>query len=324
MKRALVTILFAAVTATAAPAATKAATKGATNVVAKPALANDPVEKEYQRLLELDDKVHEEIDKLITENAAFKEKGAGLAEAALALKIEQRRQPVREAWQEFLKLNPRHVRGLLAYGSFLNDLGEGQEAAKQWEKAREFAPSNPAAWNNLAKYHASNGPTKKALEYFAKAIELDPRQAVYHHNLGTTVFFFRKDAMDYYKITEQQVFDRALQHYAEAMKLAPEDFVLASDVAQAYYGIRPPRHEAAVGAWELALKLVRDDAEREGVHLHLARVLANAGKFDEARKHLAVVKLPNLQETKVRVAATLERMAKPGTEPSTPAPVKEK
>ena len=31
---------------------------------------------------------------------------------------------------------------------------------------------------------------------------------------------------------------------AEALKLDPKNFLLASDVAQTYYGIRPPRVEA--------------------------------------------------------------------------------
>lgn len=294
---------------------TRAATnavKGATAAAGAPV---DPAEQEYRRLLALDDKVHEEIDQLIRENAAFKAKGAGIAEAALALKIEQRREPVRQAWEDFLRKNSRHARGFLAYGSFLNDLGDELAAGKQWERARELDPQNPAVWNNLANYHGHRGPVKKAFEYYAKAIMLNPNEALYHHNLGTTVFLYRKDAMEFYRSTEQQVFDRALLHYAEALRLEPEDFKLAADVAQTYYGIRPPRNDEAVAAWERALKLAGDDAEREGVHLHLARVQINAARFAEARKHLALVQQASLQETKQRLAQMLEEREKKPTPP---------
>ena len=314
-------LLLAAVNTTLAAAKAVKGKAPAAPIVAE---TSDPVEQEYQRLLALDDKVHEEIDQLIRDNAAFKEKGAGVAEAALALKIEQRLEPVRQGWQDFLQLHPKHARGFLAHGSFLNDLGEELDASKQWERARELDPANPAAWNNLANYFGHRGPVKKAFEYYAKAIALDPKQSVYHHNLGTTVFLFRTAAMEFYQINEQQVFDRALAHYAEAMRLAPDDFKLAADVAQTYYGIRPPRHDAAIAAWEQALKLARDDAEREGIHLHLARVQINAGRFEVARKELMLVQHDTLQVTKQRVAQTLEtkeKLAQEGAKPA-PAPVK--
>ena len=67
--------------------------------------------------------------------------------------------------------------------------------------------------------------------------------------MGDTVFLFRKDAREFYGITEQQVFDKALGLYAEALKLDPKNFPLASDVAQTYYGIRPMRLDDALKAW---------------------------------------------------------------------------
>jgi len=57
---------------------------------------------------------------------------------------------------------------------------------------------------------------KKAFDYYAKAIELNPQEPIYYHNFGTTVYLFRKDAMDFYGITEQQVYDKALGLYSKA------------------------------------------------------------------------------------------------------------
>ena len=68
------------------------------------------------------------------------------------------------------------------------------------------------------------------------------------------------------------------------MKLDPGNFVLATDYAQTYYGIRPIRTEEAITAWKDVLKIASNETEREGVYLHLARIKLSAGRFDEVRR----------------------------------------
>jgi tetratricopeptide (TPR) repeat protein len=157
------------------------------------------------------------------------------------------------------------------------------------EKARELDPTNPAAWNNLANHYGHRSPVKKAFEYYAKAIELDPKEPVYRQNLATTTYLFRKDAQEYYNINEQQVFDRALELYRSALKLDPTNLLLAIDYAQTYYGIRPMRTNEALESWTNALTLTKTSDEKQGVFLHLARVELNTGHFDEARTHLNAI-----------------------------------
>ena len=90
-------------------------------------------------------------------------------------------------------------------------------------------------------------------------------------------------------INEQQVFDKALALYQKAIRLDPDNFPLATDYAESYYGIRPLRTNDALAAWTNALQTAHNDAEREGVYIHLARVKIAAGRFDEARAQLAAV-----------------------------------
>src|SRR5205814_4271521 len=273
--------LLSALVATNQPVAVSnfvARTTGISVTVPNP---DDPVEKGYQNLLEADDAAQEEVDKWIREETAFREQGAGLPDATLKARIEQRFKAVRDTYDAFLQDHPEHARAHLAYGSFLMETHEDEEAVKQMEKARELDPKNPAAWNNLANYYGHRSPVKKAFEYYAKAIDLNPNEPVYYQNLATTVFLFRPDAMEFYQIDEQQVFDKALALYRKAMKLDPNNFVLASDYAQTYYGIKPIRTDDAIAAWEDALKIAGNNAEREGVYLHLARFKLNAGRFPE-------------------------------------------
>src|SRR2546425_985970 len=123
---------------------------------------NDPVEKEYQKLLETDDAAQEAVDKWIRDETAFREQGAGLPDATLKARIEQRLKGVRDAYDGFLRNHPDHARAHLAYGSFLMETHEEEEAVNQMEKARELDPKNPAAWNNLANYYGHRSPLKIA------------------------------------------------------------------------------------------------------------------------------------------------------------------
>jgi len=299
--------LLSALVATNRPVAVSnfvARTTGISVTVPNP---DDPVEKEYQNLLEADDAAQEEVDKWIRDETAFREQGAGLPDATLKARIEQRFKAVRDAYDAFLRDHPEHARAHLAYGSFLMEIHEDEEAVKQMEKARELDPKNPAAWNNLANYYGHRSPVKKAFEYYAKAIELNPNEPVYYQNLATTVFLFRPAAMEFYNIDEPQVFDKALDLYRKAMKLDPDNFVLASDYAQTYYGIKPMRTADAIAAWESALKIAPDAKEREGVYIHLARIKLEAARFDEVHRLLNSVTNEMYASLKNRLLRNLER-----------------
>jgi tetratricopeptide (TPR) repeat protein len=264
---------------------------------------DDPVETEYLKLLEIDNAAQAEVDRWIQENNTFKSQGAAVAASTLNARIEQRFAPVKKAYEEFLGRHPDHARARLAYGSFLNDIHEEDAAMQQWEKAREADPKNPAAWNNLANYYGHNGPVSNSFTYYAKAIELDPTESTYYFNLATTVYLFRRDATNFYRIGEQQVFEKAMGLYRKALELDPTNFVLATDYAQSYYGFDPKlsgnaeqdrkikqKHfEDAIAAWQQAFKLAGDDIERQGVLMHYARLQINADRFDEARRNLDAI-----------------------------------
>ena len=275
-----------------------------------PAAPGDRVEQEYTKLVEDDDATQAEVDKWIQDNNAFAAKGAGAKPADLNRRIHERFEPIRKRYEEFIKQHPEHVRARVAYASFLGDIHDEAAAQEQLEKALELDTNNPAVYNNLANIYGHDGPVKKAFEYYAKAIDLNPRESVYYHNFGTTVYLFRKDAKEFYDITEQQVFDKALELYAQALKLDPTNFPLASDIAQTYYGIKPTRTEDALQAWTNALHIANDEIEREGVYLHFARLKLHAERFDEARAHIAAVTNEMYNDLRNRLARNIELQEK--------------
>jgi tetratricopeptide (TPR) repeat protein len=295
--------LLSALVATNPPAAVSNLVQKQTGLSVPIADVNDPVERAYRKLLEDDDAAQAEVDEWIQERNRKSDAQTDVEKAALNLRIQRRFEPVIKGYEAFITAHPTHANARIAYGSFLNDIGEEAGAEAQWNKARELDPRNPAAWNNLANFYGHNGDVKKSFEYYARAMDLDPAEPVYVQNLATTVFLFRKDAMEFYQITEPEVFAKAMSLYHKALSLDPENFKLAAELAQTYYGVRPPKFDdtnatrraelkladEALDAWRTAQKLTSSDLEREGIHLHFARWQINTGRYEDARRNLDAV-----------------------------------
>ena len=248
---------------------------------------NDPAERELRNLMIADDAALDEVNAWISTNQI--PRSDTNAAAALNKRIHERFGGLRHDYESFLRNHPDSARGFLAYGSFLNDIGDEDGAKVQYENSKQLDPKNPAVWNQLANYYGEYGGLTNAFAYYTEAIRLDPTEPTYYQNFATTVYLFRKDAREFYGITEQQVFDKALGLYQQAMKLKPDDLVLATDYAQSYYGIKPMRTNDALAAWTNCLNICKDENEREGILVHLARTKIAACMFTEAQAHLDAI-----------------------------------
>ncbi len=275
--------------------------------------SNDTAEMELKQLMAKDDAAQAEVTKWTQDNNAFAAQGAGESKAELNRRIMARLNGIRTGYEDFLRRYPDSAGGHLAYGSFLNDIGEEEAAMRQNEKASRLDPKNPAAWNNLANYYCENGLLTNAFTDYAKAIELNPAEPVYYQNLATVVYLYRKDARDFYHINEQQVFDKSLALYRKAMQLDPGNFRLATDCADSYYEIRPLRTNEMLAAWSNALQIAHDDIEREGVYIHLARIKMLAGRYAEARAQLDAVTNSKYADLKHSLERSITEREKPPT-----------
>ncbi|HTH47986.1 MAG TPA: tetratricopeptide repeat protein [Candidatus Limnocylindria bacterium] len=290
---------------------------------------NDPVELELQKLMVADDAAQEAANKIVDATQQPVDPLVAPAPLTLRARLEETYKPVREGYEDFLKRHPDHARGWMAYASFLHDIGDEEGSIAEYEKARELDPKDPAAWNNLANIYAHIGPVAKAFPYYEEAVRLKPDEPLYLHNFGTLVFLFRRDATNYFKCDEQAVFSRALALYDRALKLDPKNFPLASDVAQTYYGIKPPPTttpeefrlaelhlaDQALGSWTNALSIAGDGVEREGVYLHFARWNIRIGRFAEARTNLASVTNAMYLQVKERLERNLLEKDPPAAKP---------
>jgi tetratricopeptide (TPR) repeat protein len=305
--------LLSAVLATNQPQAVSNLIQQQTGLAVAIPDSNDPAEQELQKLMADDDAASAEVDQWIRDNQDFYKQGAGASNEDLNKRIMERFAPVRKGYEDFLRHHPDSARGYLAYGSFLNDLGEEDRAALIYEKSRQLDPKNPAVWNNLANYYGEHSPVTNAFIFYAKAIELNPNEPVYYQNLATMVYLYRKDAEQFYSLTEPQVFEKALALYRQAIKLDPNNFPLATDYAQSYYGIKPLRTNDALVAWTNALQIARDENERQGVYIHLARIKMIAGDYAGSRAQLDAVTNADLVDLKSRLEKNLDAREHPAT-----------
>jgi tetratricopeptide (TPR) repeat protein len=250
---------------------------------------NDPVENEYYKVMLDDDAAEKEVLNWMDTSDAFAKAGGGGSTLTLNMKIQQRLDGIKREYEDFIERHPNHANVRLAFGSFLNDNHDDEGALKQWEAARQLAPTNPAAWNDLGKYYVEHDQVTNAFAHYDKAIELNPAQAVYYHNLAAAVYLFRNAAREYYHLDGPQVFDKAQSLYRQAIKLDPDNFVLSTDYAQSFYGTNPPRWKDGLAAWMEALKLAGDDVEREGVYLQMAHIHLELGEYDQAQSSLNAV-----------------------------------
>ncbi|HXJ61231.1 MAG TPA: tetratricopeptide repeat protein [Verrucomicrobiae bacterium] len=297
---------------------------------------NDPLERELKQIMAADDAAQAEVDDWILTRQKEGSPEHEVLEATFRARILERFKPVRKSYEQFLEAHPDHAAARLAYGSFLSDLGDDTAAENQWERARETDPTNAAAWNNLANHYGHFGPVAKAFEYYARAIELEPRESLYYQNMATTVFLFRTEATNYYGITEQQVFEKAMNLYKKALELDPQNFRLAAEVAQTYFGIKPLHTDnaqtnrqaelkladQAMAAWRVALKLADNDLERESVHLNLARWQINTERFADAHRSLNLVSNQALLPSKNTLTRklTTREASKATNSPASPTP----
>jgi len=294
-----------ALLATNQPAALSNLVTQTTGVTVTAMATNSPLAMELHKIEEQDDAAAADVDEWIIQNDKFAKEGAGIPKADLNRRIRDRFEASRTAYKDFIRRHPDYAPARVAYASFLHDMGDEDGEFEQLQKARDLDPTIPSVWNNLGNYYGEYSPITNAFACYEKAIQLDPKEPVYYDNFATTVYLFRKDAREYYHLTEQQVFDKAMGLYSVALKLDPTNFERATDLGMSYYGIKPFRTNDALAAWTNALSLAHDEIEREGIYIHFARVMGQIGQFEEAHKRLDAVTNQMYVDMKRRVARSV-------------------
>lgn len=272
-------------------------------LVAWPALGQpSEADARYEQLLAADRQLALDIER------------AGPAPGMLAAaKLRARLRRLEDDYRDFVRRHPQHGRGLVAYGSFLEDLGRRAEAVQCWEKA--LAVPDADAWtqahalNNLANYWGHEGDPQRALRDYERAIQLLPDEPVFRFNWATMCSLYRTDAAKLYGWDNAEIFRRSLEQFRRARDLAPHDPSYARAYAETFYLMPSADWSAAYDAWLYCLNQPLEDEARNDIYAQLVRVCLNLGRRDEAQAWLEKMNAPGAQGLRAALQRRLNREA---------------
>src|SRR5688572_1192577 len=105
----------------------------------------------------------------------------------------QQMQSIAHDYELLLRNNPSFAAGYAAYGFFLSKTENRKEAMTMLLKADQLDGKIALVKNQLGNMFAEGGKPVQAAPYFLAAIELEPKEPLYHFQLGTVLVEARED-----------------------------------------------------------------------------------------------------------------------------------
>lgn len=213
-------------------------------------------------------------------------------------------------YDKVLRDHPDFAAGYAAYGLLLGKIDMRKESAAMLLQANRLDKNMPLVKNQLGNYLAEEGKPLDAVNYFLSAIQLAPKEALYHYQLGTLLTEARDDFLQSGNWTREGL-DKAMHEaFRQATSLEPTNVAFAYRYGESFYDVEHPDWDQALQYWrELELK-VSSSVEKQTVRLHEANVLMKQQKFDEARRLIESVTESVLEKQKQKL---LEQFPKSST-----------
>lgn len=137
-----------------------------------------------------------------------------------------------------LKMLPTNKRAKEAFAYYRDGMsaqsdGEYAEALDNYNAALELEEDpNDRSFilYNIALIHASNGEYERALDYYQQALDLNPRMPQALNNIAVILHYQGEQAREAGNAEEAEgCFDRAADHWKEAIRLAPNNYIEAQN-----------------------------------------------------------------------------------------------
>jgi tetratricopeptide (TPR) repeat protein len=231
----------------------------------------DPKTKlaEFNSLLEAQDAVHAgDFSRGRELLNAIREKDPGmyivpfyLGEAALA---QREWGPASAEFKSCLQLSPAFEPAMTGLARSLTFEGKAEEAREWAQKALALNPNSYQALYELG-FLESNRDRKRAIEYYSRAVAIQPSYAALQRDLGTLLL-------------QEANFAESAKHLEKATELGLVDSSILNSLGLAYG--RTQRLEKAVEAYKKALALSPEAAE---IHLNLATAYDRMHRATQAK-----------------------------------------
>ena len=186
-----------------------------------------------------------------------------------------------------------------ARGDFLWGMNDHDGALREWLAGERIEPENAEILNHLAGAYMAQGDPKAALGFHLRAAKAEPENARTHFTAANIACLFRHDLGK----TEDECYALALQHFAEAHRLAPQNPEFARGYAETFYLVPRPDWQTALKVWKNYLNLI---PEKDFALLNLTRVHMKLGDAENARACLAQVTGLENERQKKRLSARID------------------
>lgn len=212
--------------------------------------------------------------------------------------------PLDEAYPRFrdmLSSSPRNYELLLVNARLLRDQEKLDEAEKLYDRAVAADPRDKRALLQRGYLHYLQKEYEQAVEDYSRALKIDPQDVLAYTNRG-----LNRQALGQ--------LEQALEDYERALERNDRNALALNNAAW----LRATAEDDALRDAELAVAFARTACELTN-HQNfdfldtLAAAHAEAGQFDEARKHiaLAIKQAPEPYQAELRKRQTLYEQNKP-------------
>ena len=208
-------------------------------------------------------------------------------------------------YELLLRNNPHFVPAYVSYALLLGKVENRKESIVLLLKANALDKNLPVVKNQLGNYLAEEGKPIEAMNYYLAAIQLEPKEPLYHYQLGTLIAEARDDFLKTNQWTRAQL-DKTMQDaFLQTTLASPADWRYAYRYGLSFYEIETPDWETALQFWKDFEKKLKPGTEQQTCRLHQAKALLAQKHPDEARAALDTVTEPLLAKEKEKLIAEL-------------------
>lgn len=221
--------------------------------------------------------------------------------------FQQQVQTLTHEYEILLRDSPTFAAGFAAYGYLLSKVDMRKEASAMLLKANQLDPDIALVKNQLGNILAEDGKPLQAAPYFLAAIKLEPKEPLYHYQLGTLLLeareqFLKVGTSEWTRASLDAAMHEAFKRAAE---LAPDRFEFTYRYAESFYDLETPDWDEALKTWSALEEKAQTPIERQTMRLHAANIRIKQGKTAQAKALLETIDEAKLQGQKQKLVAQL-------------------
>lgn len=209
-------------------------------------------------------------------------------------------------WSEFASEHKDNLETQILYGKFLRSARYDKDAYSVFLSVDKKNPNVAVVKQQLSTFETEQKEFKKAYLHIKEAVRLEPQNAVYQAQLGELLFKAGEELVKSSEISKEQRDDEMLSAFKSASQ-NNSDINFLIRYAQAFYDVKNPNLSEALMLWQKAETLAPLGFEKDEVRVHIANILIELNKFDEANSVLQKIITQNYSKERDALKSLLEK-----------------